>query len=85
MAEIDRKDQGGGKKERRVGTPNERKRLFNISLFIYNFATYAHLDSHAYPSKSAWPDAESANYGCNVISLPLPNRFTYHKFVVQVF
>jgi hypothetical protein len=25
--------------------------------------------SHAYPSKSAWPDADSANYGCNVISL----------------
>ena len=27
------------------------------------------LTSHAYPSKSAWPDAESANYGRNVISL----------------
>jgi hypothetical protein len=86
MTLIDRKGPRG-RKERGVCRRQRQKGLFNISLFIYNFATYAHPFSHAYPSKSAWPDAESASYGCNVISLASfpANRVTYHKFVVQVF
>jgi len=75
MAEIDRKDQEGGRRKRgeeRVEVEG-RKRRFNISLsLIYLFTVLPRMHmpiSHAYPSKSAWPDAESASYGCNVISL----------------
>jgi hypothetical protein len=63
------------------------KGRFNISSVYLHFATYAIIDSHAYPSKSACPDADSASYRrCNVNSIVSPNvnRITYHKFVVQV-
>ena len=47
----------------------DRKTRFNISLFIYILPRMHFNLSHAYPSKSAWPDADSASYGCEVSSL----------------
>ena len=87
MTLIDRKG-ARGRKERSVQTPKAEKRIFNISLFIYNFATYAHLTNPLFPTPTRASLRGPRQTALTTVamlfrSLLSPgNRITHHEFVV---